>query len=70
MFLKIKNAIKVLFFEYCIIPKVQLERWEEDLVIMRKKSNQVNNNVYHVLIGRIDSMDSILNKIKKHNKLN
>ena len=68
------NKIKLIFLlltsDYYIVPKKQMDIWIYELDNLRKRTDTVkNNNVYHVLLGRIESMSSITRKILNFNNL-
>jgi hypothetical protein len=67
---KLKDVIKVLSSDHYLIPKEQIERWREDLFNMENKVHTVSNNIYYVLMGRIDSMSKVVKKILDYNKKN
>ncbi len=66
------NKIKLIFLllasDYYIVPKKQMDIWVYELDNLRRRTDTVkNNNVYHVLLGRIESMSSITRKILNFN---
>jgi hypothetical protein len=66
------NKIRLIFLlltsDYYIVPKKQMDIWIYELDNLRRRTDTVkNNNVYHVLLGRIESMSSITRKILNFN---